>query len=340
MKAWRVYGAGDLRFESLDSQPVGDECVKIKLLYTAISLTDSLIYGGKIPVSYPLIPGRQGLGMVTETGANVTTTKRGDIVAVSPFLNCGMCQACSAGKPSDCEKLLYFGKDEDGFLRDFAVIPASAALVLPDRVNLKDAIFLEHIATAVNTMIKLNLEKGEHLVIVGASVMGIALAQVAMYYQCVPILVDYRQDRLDIAAQLGVYYTVNTVDSDARKKIFSVTGGRMVEAAAYMLAGEMRFQQCFDYVAKGGRIAMVGWDMTIADVPANLATVVDKGLSIVGVNGPGKSMSSAINMLANKTVSVEKLASREIKLDEVGTYLDEIKENPGKYIKVIVNLDT
>ena len=41
-------------------------------------------------------------------------------------------------------------------------------------------VFIEHIATAINTLSKLGVEKGEHIVIVGATVVGLILAQVSL----------------------------------------------------------------------------------------------------------------------------------------------------------------
>lgn len=338
MKAWRMYAPHEVRLDEMEAQPVGEGCVKIKVLSSALSLTDTLIYNGDIEVPYPLILGRQGVGLVTEVGDAVTTLARGNRVVIDPYASCHACSACKAGKPYDCEKKLSFGYDEDGFMRDFAVVNADDVHALPDRVKDSDAVFLEHIAMAVNTVSKLDIEKGEHLVIVGASVIGIIMAQVAIYYQAVPILVDMRQDRLDTAAALGIYYTVNSVDTDPYKKIFSLTGGRMAEAVAYMSSAKMPLQRSIDYAGKGGRMAIVGWSNVGYELGANLSAVLNKQMTVTGISGSAKNLPTAINMLANKTVSVAPLISKEIPFDEVESCLAEQAQHPDKYVKVIVKI--
>lgn len=337
MKAWRVYGPKDVRLDDMDSQPVGENCVKIKLLHSAISANDLNVYDGSVKADYPVIIGRHGIGMVTEVGEGVRTLARGDKVAVSPYACCHACANCLAGKTTECEKMLTFGESEDGFLRDFAVVSQDDVYMLPDRIALKDANFLEHIAMAVNTVSKLDLEKGEHIVIVGAGINGIALAQVAIYYQAVPILIDMHADKLELASKLGVYYTINSVETDPYKKIFALTGGRMAETVAYIAGGSMPFGRTLDYAAKGGRVAVVGWHIP-DDMTAPLSTLMSRRLTVMGVSDIGRNISSAINMLANKSVNVSQLISREIAFDECGTVIREMSENPGKYIKVIVNM--
>lgn len=338
MKAWRIYEPNTVRFDEMDSQPVGEGCVKLKMLRSAVSLTDTAIYSGKLKVEYPLILGRQGVGMVTETGEGVTAFKRGDRVAVNPVVPCRVCGECLAGHPHECSHTLTYGETEDGFWRDFAVVSADDLIGLPDRISDTDAVFLEHIAMAIQTVSELDLEKGEHIVIYGATLVGLILAQVAMYYQAVPVLVDMRADRLELAESMGVYYTVNPVSSDPYKKIFTITGGRMAETVAYMAGGGMRPGIALGYAAPGGRVAFVGWRETLEEPDACITPVIDRRLRVTGVSGAGRHMPSAVNMLANKTVSVEKLATKEIDLTAAGDYVADLAAYPGKYMKVIVKI--
>lgn len=338
MKAWRIYKPSDVRLEELPAQPVGEKCVKLKVLKSAVSHTDNLVYEGKRSVKGPVTLGRHCVAMVTEVGAGVTNVVRGNKVALSPFSSCHNCEQCNQGRGENCAQKLEFGITEDGFLRDFAVVHCEDLYKLPERVSDSEALFLEHIAVGVNIIGKLNLEKGEHIVIAGATVTGILLAQAAMYYQAVPILLDVRQDRLDIAASLGVYYTVNTMESDALKKIFSLTGGRLAETCAFMAPQIMPLSRAFNFCMPHGRVAVCDGMSATEGLNADLRTVVDRQLEVFGVSSMGKNMLSAINMLANKSVKVAPLVSREIAFSEVADILEEMKQLPDKYIKVLVDM--
>ncbi len=338
LKAWRIYGANDIRLDELPSQPVGADCVKIKVLKTAITHSDNLIYEGKRTAKLPVIPGRHCVAMVSEVGENVKNVARGNKVALSPYRGCGSCLECNQGRSENCENKLEYGLSEDGFLSDFAVVNSGDVYKLPDRIDDGEAMFLEHIATAVSIIGKLGLEKGEHIAIIGASITGIILAQVAMYYQAVPILIDVRRDRLDIASSLGIYYTVDTTMSDAFKKVFSLTGGRMAETCAYMTPGIIRLTRAFEFCCKRGRMT-IGVADSEEELCADLRAVVNRRLVVYGESSMGKNMRTAINMLANKSVGVLPLISREISFSQLGSALEEMAKLPEKYLKVVVDMN-
>lgn len=338
MKAWRIYEPNTVRFDEMDSLPVGEGCVKLKMLRSAISYTDAQIYLGKLKVEYPLILGRQGVGMVTEVGANVTGYKRGDRVAVNSVAPCRVCGDCLDGRPYECRHALTYGESEDGFLRDFAVVSADDLIGLPDRITDTEAVFLEHIAMAINTVSELNLEKGEHIVIYGATLIGLILAQVAMYYQAVPVLVDMHADQLRLAEKLGVYYTVSLVDSDPYKKIFTLTGGKMAETVAFMSGCGISPSIALNHAAQGGRVAFIGWRELYDDHDTSIGPVIAKRLKVMGINGTGRHVQSAINILINKAVNVEKLVTKEVNIEDVGKTIADVAANPGNYLKVPVKI--
>ncbi|MCL2797520.1 MAG: alcohol dehydrogenase catalytic domain-containing protein [Firmicutes bacterium] len=336
MKAWRVFEPGKVRLESLPAREAEGRLVKVKITYSVLSETDRLIYTGKLtPAVLPLTLGRQAVGMVSETGSEVQSVTRGDRVVIDPYIYCGACAPCKDGRVSECVELKMYGVQEDGFLSDFALVSADHLFKLPDRVKDTDAIFAGHIAAAMNIISKLSLQKGEHLVIVGASVIGITLAQAALYYQAIPILVDARQDRLDIAENLGVYYCVNSVNEDVHKKIFALTGGNMAEAVCYI---DGSLARSLEFAATGGRVAIFGWRGTKTELSAAFSPIFSKQLSVFGVCNGAKLMPAAINMLANKTVSVAPLVSTEAPFKSAGELLTQSVEHPNLYIKALVKM--
>ena len=340
MKAWRIIESGAVRLEEIAARPAEADYVKVKLLYSALSSTDRLLYSGSIkPKKFPFTLGRQGVGLVTETGENVTGVVRGDRVAIDPFIFCDNCDSCKGGRATDCIEPKSYGLSEDGLLSDFAIIRAEDVFKLPDRVQNTEAVFAGHAALALTIVSKLGLQKGEHLVIMGASVIGVILAQAAMYYQAVPILVDTRSDRLKLAEELGVYYCINGVEEDVQKKIYSLTGGNMAETLCHNSADSVPLGRCFDYVAPNGRVAVAGWCGTKPDFSSTtLHQIFNRQLTVRGVCSGAKQIPSAINMLANKMITPTPLISKEIPFDAAGAMLKEQVEHPNKYIKVLVKM--
>lgn len=337
MKAWRLHDKEKLTFDELPSQSVGDGCVKLKTLAAGISYTDVYMYNGRLPISTsPIIIGRQCVGMVTEVGESVTGLVRGDRVAADPFVCCKSCTPCRENRADECEKMICYGVNDNGFMSDFIVAPANILYKLPERITDNDAIFIEHIALSVNAVSKLNLEKGEHIVIVGANALGIILAQVALYYQAVPILVDTDGENLAIAESLGVYYTINSVESDPMKKIFSITGGKLADCVAFISTSHMAFGRSLDYASVGGRVALVGLSDVCGEMTGSFTSILNKQLKVMGVNNGAKLFSAAINLLANRTVDVSKLVGHEVKFEDAEKAIREQSEHPDRFIKAVV----
>ncbi len=337
MKAYRIHAPHTITLDEMDAIPVGDNCVKLKNLMCGISNTDVSVFKGKLPAQYPIIPVRQCVGFVPEVGANVSGLSRGNRVVTYPQASCHSCSACKDGKFYYCEKAMGFGKTENGFMSDFSVVSANDVYAIPERLKDEDAIFTEHTAAAINVMNKLDIDKGDQIIIVGATVVGIILAQVAIYYQAVPIVVDMREDLLDAAFRAGVYYTINSVKDDVGKKITSITGGHMADACAYLLSSAMPLQNVFDYTCRRGKIALVGHSYD-NEIKCNLASLVEKNLELISINECGKNYPSAINMLANHTVSVDMLYDKIVSFADVPQVMEELSSEDGFAAKVLVKM--
>lgn len=336
MKAWKVIAQRQVRLSDLGSQAVSPDCVKLKMLASTVGVSEASLFNG---ASSPVIIGRNGVGLVSETGSEVTGFKRGDKVYVRPVSSCGECGYCRSGRKSECEHSYTYGKSEDGVMRDFMVVPQSDLILLPSRVTPEEGVFIEQTALAISALDRLGTEKGEHIVIVGATQTGLLLAQAALYYQAVPILVDMRQDRLDLAEKMGIYYTINAVDTDPVKKIFSITCGKMAETMAFCLLSGMPVQRAFDYIGKGGRAAFVGLDDIETNLTFNYMPLLKKNISVCSVTGAGDNYLSAVNMIASKSVDVAPLVSKRIAFNEVGAAVEEVADDMSKYIALLVEID-
>lgn len=326
MKGWILSDDGS-RIKETEAVRAGNKEVKIKMI-TAI-VPDSAGNG--------VIAGSDGVGMVTEVGDEVTSVKRGDRVFVRPVSACGACAKCRAGKRSECEKGVVYGKTADGTLRDFMIVPASDLILLPSQVDEETAVFTSLVATAIETFGRLNVEKGEHVVILGANAMGLIAAQVAIYYQAIPVLVDYREDLLDLGRKLGIYYTVNAVDADPVKKVFTITCGKMAENLIYNIGSGVALTRAFDYIGARGRTAFVGEQSAKGEYNVNMLDALRKDASVYTVSGGGENIYSAINMLVGKAVDVEPLIEKRVSFEEVGEAAEALRagETPLEVIMEI-----
>ena len=148
-----------------------------------------------------------------------------------------------------------------------------------------------------------------------------------------------RADRLELAEKLGIYYTINIVDTDPVKKIFSITCGKMAETAAYCLLSGLPLQRSFDCLARYGRAAIVGIEDLKRDLTLNLLPLFERSVTLVPVTGADDNYLSAVNMIASRAVQVQPLVTRKVAFDAVGTALRELGADADKYTGIIVDID-
>lgn len=329
MKAWHIENLNRIKLvESVLPKREGE--IKLKMSKVAISSTDFAYFAageedehGKSVV----VPGHSAVAYVSSEDS-AAGLKLGARVVVSPFVRY---------EEHGVAKVKVLGVDTDGLLVDFASVPEENVYALPDGVPDDEAIFAEYIALGNNVLNSMEAGKGDFVVIVGASTLGLVLSQLALYYQMIPILVDLDAEKLALAASWGVYYLLNPTYDNLERRVEEITGGRMAEASVYVGDG-VPFDCAFRLVKDKGEVVVAGYSVR-AGHNADVADILAKQLRVIGVADGYGEMSSAINLLANRIVKTEGLIGARIGFDEVPEMVEQCAEYPYQYNKILITVD-
>ena len=329
MKAWHIENLNRIKLvESVLPKREGE--IKLKVSKVAISSTDFAYFAageedehGKSVV----VPGHSAVAYVSSEDS-AAGLKLGARVVVSPFVRY---------EEHGVAKVKVLGVDTDGLLGDFASVPEENVYALPDGVPDDEAIFAEYIALGNNVLNSMEADKGDFVVIVGASTLGLVLSQLALYYQMIPILVDLDAEKLALAASWGVYYLLNPTYDNLERRVEEITGGRMAEASVYVGDG-VPFDCAFRLVKDKGEVVVAGYSVR-AGHNADVADILAKQLRVIGVADGYGEMSSAINLLANRIVKTEGLIGARIGFDEVPEMVGQCAEYPYQYNKILITVD-
>ncbi|MEJ2004559.1 MAG: alcohol dehydrogenase catalytic domain-containing protein, partial [Cyclobacteriaceae bacterium] len=107
-KAYAAYNATDaLKPFSFDRRQVGPRDVKIEIDYCGVCHSDIHTAHNDWGMSmYPIVPGHEIVGHVTEVGSEVSGHKAGDLVAVGCMVDsCRECESCK----NDLEQFCFNG---------------------------------------------------------------------------------------------------------------------------------------------------------------------------------------------------------------------------------------
>lgn len=323
MKSYIIDKPGHIFLQSEEGVPPAEQCAKVRITKAGISESDILRYTGQ--GTFPIVPGRQGSGVVSEIGENSSGLVKGDRVFLNPYLPCGTCYHCKTGHPELCHHMGILGVNQDGFLRDFANIPISNLIRLPDQVSDTEAIFTEHIALAHEILDTLHLEKGDHIAVVGGDILGNLIAQLAIFHQAIPVLIDSHERNLETARETKIYYTINE-NQDVETFLNSITGGRLARFVVYVSGERKTLRRALNYCRNGGTVAIAGYDSNALST-ADLTTVLDRQLRLIGFNKGFVELRSALNTLATKSILIEPLIRKLIKFKDIPAAFASQAEN-------------
>lgn len=105
-EAYGVRAAGDrLELMTVTLPPLGATQVEVEMSHCGLCHTDLHMVANDWGVSsYPMVPGHEGVGVVSRVGQSVRTLRPGDRVGIGWIRGaCGACGACLCGRDNLCE---------------------------------------------------------------------------------------------------------------------------------------------------------------------------------------------------------------------------------------------
>lgn len=330
MKSW-IYGIGS-KLNLIDTDAIAPEdkpaaternaddlAVKIKkCLITPtdiVNLEDNKYVG--------LTTGSGAVGVISEDVQENLSYKfaKAMRVYITPYRPCDECVFCKKGSKNMCADLKIAGEDYDGYLTEFCAVNAREVYPIPDGISDNDALFIETVSLALTIIDRMNIQKGEHVAIIGANNLGLILAQLLRYYQNIPIVIDNNPERLAAATACGIYYTVAS-EKDAQKEVSNITGGRMASQVVYIQESRIPLKTAFLIAGFNANVAITG--STNVSSAVSFAPAIKKELKIQFVNTGYGNVMASINLIVNKAVDFSKLFYTEVKFNDCGTYFDEM----------------
>jgi uncharacterized zinc-type alcohol dehydrogenase-like protein len=188
MSKVKAYGAqaSDANLEALDIErrEITADDVKIEIDYCGVCHSDiHQVKNDWKNSKYPVVPGHEIIGRVTQVGKNVSNFKEGDLVGVGCMVDsCQECDSCKEDLEQFCENgatLTYNSKDEHlgghtfGGYSEQIVVDKEFVLKVPENIDAKAAAPL--LCAGITTYSPLrhwNVKKGDKVGVIGLGGLG------------------------------------------------------------------------------------------------------------------------------------------------------------------------
>jgi propanol-preferring alcohol dehydrogenase len=247
-----------LRLEHVPKPIAGEGEVVVRIEASGLCHTDIHAAHGDWPVkpSPPFIPGHEGVGIVESIGSHVNQLQVGERVAV-PWLGyaCGTCDHCVSGWETLCLSQRNTGYSVDGGFAEYVKASAAYVVRVPEGVDPVDAAPLTCAGVTTYKAVKVSGARSSDLVAVfGIGGLGHLAVQYARIAGARVVAVDVRDEKLELARELGADFTVNAAKEDAAEAIQRLGGA---DAAIALAVVPKAFSDAYGSLRRGGTLVFV-----------------------------------------------------------------------------------
>ncbi len=296
MRAITYQGVKDVKVKNVgDPDILKDDDLILKVTSTAICGSDLHLIHGMVPnMPKGFILGHETMGIVEETGKEVTKVKKGDRVIVPFPVSCGHCWFCQHDLWSQCDNSNangevggIFGYSKtyggyDGGQAEYLRVPYAnvGPFKVPEELTDEQVLFLTDILpTSYWGAETGGVKKGDTVAVLGCGPVGLLAQKWAAYMGAERVIaVDYIDYRLEHARKYNKVEALNFNDYDnTGEYIKEITKGgadvvidcvgmdgkmtvvEMVESALKLQGGSKSAMEiATQAVRKGGTVSLVG----------------------------------------------------------------------------------
>jgi L-iditol 2-dehydrogenase len=248
---------------------------------------------GLFPVTPPRVLGHEYSATVLDVGRGVSRSLVGQPVACEPNYGCGQCDACQAGRDSQCPRAVRVG----GFA-ERVVLPRRLVHPLPEGLDPATAALAEPAACCLFGLELFRMPRKATVLVIGGGVMGLltlALARTRGAEKT--ILSDPVGGRRDAAAALGADVVVDPTAEDLAAIVRRETDGHGVDVACEAVGSPTLLAEAVRLARFGGVVQLVGVCPRGSTLPADLYDFHFRELRLLGAYGRGRAFRRVLPLL-------------------------------------------
>ena len=276
MKATVMYGAGDVRVESVpDARLIEPTDALVTITRSCICGSDLWPYKKMKPTETGRRMGHEFIGVVEAVGSEVRTVKRGDVV-VAPFVwSDGTCVFCKDGLQTAClHGGQWGGPDVDAGQGEAVRVPQADGTLVALPVGRDDALMpslltlSDVMGTGHHAALAAKVGPGKTVAVVGDGAVGLCGVIAARRLGAEQIIILGRhEDRIALAREFGATDVVSERGEAAIERVRELTGGLGAHSVLECVGYEESTLTALNIARPGGAVGRVGVPQD-ASIPA------------------------------------------------------------------------
>lgn len=368
VRASVLEGVGRLVVHDYPRPEVGEEAFLLKMELCGVCGTDIHLYGGKMNIPFPVIPGHEFVGRIDEMGKGVADLEvkgqslgEGDLVVVVPGTNafCGTCYFCRfmPHKPTLCTNRRVMGVNIScidpphlfgGWAEEIYVDAGHWwTYKVPEGLPPEVAVLVEPMAVSTRAFerafepglptFREGYGPGSSVVVQGLGPIGLLVVVTAKVAGAGNIIgVDMVDDRLAIAERLGADHLVDmralNSTEERVKEVERLTNGLGADVVVECAGVPAAFPEGIAMTRRGGKYVEVGHYTDPGDIEVNPHTICMMDMNILGSWAyPPTQFDTALQILKRgmDTLPLKEVITHRFRVTEVENAIETVKSKKG-----------
>lgn len=318
MRAAVADGHGGIEIRDLPVPTAQEGWVVIAPVGTGVCGTDLHLIEGDYPHGrFPVVPGHEFAGYVTQVGPGVTGFAQGDYVGVNPNISCGTCTWCRIDATNLCLELRPVGVAIDGSVAEYVTVPQQIVFPLNRSIDHRAAPLIEPFSCVLHALERVPDWRDTEIVIFGAGSIGLMAIILAQAEDAAGVrIVEPNAARRNAALKLGALEAVTSA-AGLERKVFDIA----LDASGHPGA----IADAIAALGPRGRLIQMGVASPSATVALSPYEVFAKELSIVGSNSLAEKYPEAAERMVDLQSGLTSLITATYTLEEYADALTAAK---------------
>jgi threonine 3-dehydrogenase len=339
MKERRAPGATILDIEPPSPKP-NEVLAKVKA--TSICGTDLHLYEwnkwAETVARPPNVLGHEFSAIVTETGSQVTSVRKGDLISAESHIYCTTCFQCKIGNLHLCENLKLRGVNTDGCFAEYVTAQEGTIWKINQSLSPDVASALEPFGNAVHAVYS-GPVAGQSIVIFGCGPIGLCALKLCVLHGAYKVIViDVSEYRLRMAERIGDRDTV-LLNASSQNIISEVTRHlpNGADVVLEMSGARQAIEQSLKIVRRGGRVTLLGLPSKSVEIDLS-NDVILKQVTLQGIFGRKifETWETACRLAAKSSINLNQIITHKLKLEEYEEAFDLMRR--GQCGKIILRV--
>ncbi len=343
MRATYMYGAGDVRVIEVPDPVVQQPTdALVRVVRACICGSDLHPYHSMPATPEGSSMGHECVGVVEDTGRDVTAAKKGDLVVVPFAWSDGTCDFCREGLQTSCRHGGFWNANGVGGMQAEALrVPLANGTLVPvpvgeDSPLLPALLTLSDVyGTGYHAAVKAHVTPYTTVTVIGDGAVGLMAVLSAKRLGAERIILMGRHaTRTDLGREFGATDVVAERGEEGIADVRELTGGDgthvVLEAVGHMPA----YQQAIGVVRAGGVISRVGVPQ-YEDAPVGFGSLFGPNITLTGGPAPARAyIETLVPDILDGTVEPGRVFDRTVDLDGVPAGYQAMDERQA--LKVLV----